>query len=1228
MARSVVIDCGVCGVTFEVSGVRPGDKTVCAVCNSKYVIGAGFLLPYLLAKDDEHPRRLKSVFPSAAPPKIDTGSPALSPRPEPTLRLIGERREDSIEDKVPLHDRRLGMIQRSPAKDNDYLLVDRIGQGGRGVVFRALQTSIDRNVAVKMIKPEHSENRGARDAFLREALITGSLDHPNIAAIHDLGRASDGSLFYAMKEVRGEPWHRSIKAKSEDENLDILMKVCDAAAYAHSKGVTHRDLKPENVMLGSFGEVFLMDWGLASHKFMRRGMEITEEPDGGASTEVEGTPAYMPPEMLAMPFDELRPCSDIYMLGGILYRIVTGLHPHAKDAPNFIELVKNNVIQPADKKGELVDIALKALSTNPEDRHASVKEFQRDIANYRSHAESLRLLAMAQKFQEKAHSSKNYNDCAQALSAFREALKLWPECAEAEDGVEASGRFYSGIAFEKGDFDLALSLLDPQNPFHEPIAAKISRAKDERDRRAARVRVLHAVVVSLTAAALVILAAAAVIISGERRKALEAKDRAVLAGQKAEAGEAKAKELLSKVERENYLSGVSLAKEKLLSGDTGEASAILGAAPEKLRGWEWGVLAPLTRPEKISLDGHSDSVVFAGFSPDGSKLISAGGGSLIIRRTGDYQALFLPETESKITGAALSPDGSLLAAALADGTVKIFKAANGEAVAVSDRQGPPPVSVSFSFDGAAVMAAAAGGSVRFLSPQGGKPMSGIQVCPEGLSHAVCSPAAPVMAVCRLNGSLELADFRGAVLKSFGGGPFCPVRAAFSPDGRKLAAAGGRSVRILDTVTGMDSLILSDTGFTVTGLAFSGDGKFLAAAGAGKAAVYSADNGSAVKFFTPADGAEICSVSFSPDGLTLAAGSASNKALLWDLSNVFRGRTICAGSDMAASADSASSAPLRGGSNAPGPAVVSPSGSGDIAVCRGSGLVMTGSALGKPRLLASADAPLSSAPAFSPDGRLVAAGAADGSVIVAPADGGGESFILRGHKAQVNSVCFSNNPDTLVSAGDDTEVLLWSLRTPQNPRALPGHSKFVERVLFSPDGRLAASCGWDGLVILRSPGKDKPDRIIDCGGPVSVLAFSPCSSKILAAGSGFQPGVWDISGGFKLASLGDPGLRVNSAVFTPDGKRVISSSENGSVKVWDAESGRETLNIPAKAAGLMSVSLSPDGCLLAAGCATGEVRVWSAAAVPSVEGAKKMLATPRPLLSADFTPAAGCRGSEN
>ena len=130
-------------------------------------------------------------------------------------------------------------------------------------MYAAKQQSMDRPVAIKVLKPRAARLESSQEAFVSEAIITGGLDHPNIMPIYDVGKQPNDAIFYAMKQVVGVEWKERIATNTVSENLDILLRVCDAIAFAHARGIIHRDLKPANIMLGPFGEVLVMDWGLA-----------------------------------------------------------------------------------------------------------------------------------------------------------------------------------------------------------------------------------------------------------------------------------------------------------------------------------------------------------------------------------------------------------------------------------------------------------------------------------------------------------------------------------------------------------------------------------------------------------------------------------------------------------------------------------------------------------------------------------------------------------------------------------------------------------------------------------------------------------------------------------------------------------------------------------------------------------------------------------------------------
>ena len=202
-----------------------------------------------------------------------------------------------------------------------------------------------------------------------------------------------------------------------------------------------------------------------------------------------GTPAYMAPEMAVGPADRITFKSDIYLLGAILYEIVTGKKPHAcKTVAACLLAAASNQIQPTEKSGELIDIAMKAMAFEPEDRYATVGELQAAYRDYCSHAESITLSTRAENDLRRAAAGQEYEFYARALFGFQEAEALWEGNGRATHGVEETTLAYAGLALKNGDFDLGAKLLDPQKPTHAPLLKEFRLGQHERDARVQRLK--------------------------------------------------------------------------------------------------------------------------------------------------------------------------------------------------------------------------------------------------------------------------------------------------------------------------------------------------------------------------------------------------------------------------------------------------------------------------------------------------------------------------------------------------------------------------------------------------------------------------------------------------------------------------------------------------------------------------------------------------------------------
>ncbi len=285
-------------------------------------------------------------------------------------------------------------------------------RGGLGQVYVARDLELGRQVALKEILAEKADNPRLRSRFLLEAEISGNLEHPGIVPVYGLGTYADGRPFYAMRFIQGDSLKEAIAAyHAADPALDPassklrlrqllgrFVDVCDAIAYAHSRGVLHRDLKPANIMLGGYGETLIIDWGLAKavgHRDTASGdLETTLIPLSGDSHEptvaghLLGSPPYMSPEQAEGLLDHLGPATDVYGLGATLYSLLTGTAPiEGATVEEVLSKVKKGSIVPprlvnAHVPRALEAVCLKALSLQPADRYPSARALADDVEHW------------------------------------------------------------------------------------------------------------------------------------------------------------------------------------------------------------------------------------------------------------------------------------------------------------------------------------------------------------------------------------------------------------------------------------------------------------------------------------------------------------------------------------------------------------------------------------------------------------------------------------------------------------------------------------------------------------------------------------------------------------------------------------------------------------------------------------------------------------------------------
>lgn len=416
-----------------------------------------------------------------------------------------------LEETGPAVEPALAFRTEAPAEAESFEILEPIGQGGMGIVFRAVQRSLCREVALKQVRPGFERTR---DAFLAEALITARLDHASIVPVHLLGRTGKGAPLLAMKLVKGTSWGELLHSpKGErlplEEHLRILLAACNAVGFAHRQGFLHRDLKPDNVMVGEFGQVFVMDWGIAVG--LDRGAASVEEsaaaasrlPDlpilrAGETQNPAGTPVYMAPELALGEGARQDERTDIYLLGACLHEVLTGTprHPGA----TVLEVLEDAVESPPFVYDdaiprELGAIVNRATAKEPAFRYPSVEAFKEAIEGFLEHrqayamaeegharVEELCALLAAPRAaiaEEQAEQARAIHRChTEARFAFEHALDLWGGAEEARAGLHEAHRLLLEHAIFAEDLALATRILpECDTPeMREKVAALRARA--------------------------------------------------------------------------------------------------------------------------------------------------------------------------------------------------------------------------------------------------------------------------------------------------------------------------------------------------------------------------------------------------------------------------------------------------------------------------------------------------------------------------------------------------------------------------------------------------------------------------------------------------------------------------------------------------------------------------------------------------------------------------------
>ena len=394
-------------------------------------------------------------------------------------REYGER---ALDPKVTLHPTRLARPKGGkrpgpePLPELNLPLIDEtdlgmrglLGEGGMGVVHCASQRSLEREVAVKRLHEAERTSGTYIQALLEEARHTGFLEHPNIVPVYALGKDATGAPLMVMKKVDGVRWSElitdpkhsfwdDVRGEPRDHHVRLAIQLCRALEFAHARGVLHRDIKPDNVLIGEFGEVVLLDWGLAVKLDA-----IDQLPDGVCA----GTPSYMAPEMILSELGQLGPAADVYLLGATLHHAITGRPPHSGDSVYAIlgsVMSKDAPTYGGEVPEELGALLTRTMEPDPNARFEDAAALREALENYLEHRASVALADAAERELDAMRAELNGERDAlrvrerfdAARFGFEQALRIWPEGAAARRNLIVGTRTMIRYHIEERNIDEA-----------------------------------------------------------------------------------------------------------------------------------------------------------------------------------------------------------------------------------------------------------------------------------------------------------------------------------------------------------------------------------------------------------------------------------------------------------------------------------------------------------------------------------------------------------------------------------------------------------------------------------------------------------------------------------------------------------------------------------------------------------------------------------------------------
>ncbi len=1021
---------------------------------------------------------------------------------------------------------------KAPQQLGDYRIVREMGRGGMGVVYEAVQESLGRRVALKVlpfhavIDPTHLER------FRREAKAAARLHHTNIVPVFGVGE-HNGIHYYVMQFIQGRgldevlievgklcttPKVLDTSPSETTPELSTLsetgqryfqsaarlgIQVAEALAYAHRQGIVHRDIKPGNLILDAQGTVWVADFGLARSEGLSN---LTQDGD------ILGTFRYMAPERFDRRSD---PRGDVYSLGLTLYEILTLRPAFAETDRNLLikQLTQTEPPRPRQLDRtiphDLETIVLKAIEKEPDHRYQSAEELAEDLRRFLA---DLPIRARRIGVRERAWRWCRRNPLLALSTAAAVALLV----------VLAVGGTLTSVLL-----------------------------RNERD--------------------------AASFHAGEADKNfLAAKDQERLAH--ISAADARRQERLA--QHNLYAAHIHVIEQSLERGDMRQALALLeGQRPrpgqEDLRGFEWYYLWRLCHlGHRLTLRGHAGPVVSVAYSPAGALLASGGDDGAIILWD-------MPSGRVRCTGRghsgpvrslAFSPDGQILASGSDDQTIKFWQSDTGsEKVTLRGHEGSV-LSVAFSPDGALLASGGNDLNIRLWDAVTGRERPGPR--DNWSTRAVAfSPDGRTLVSGDSLGSVKVWDVatrrRRAAPRVHRFGIFS---LAFAPDGKTLASASeDRSVVLWDTTTWQMQRAFEDHISSVTSVAFSPDGKLLfCGTSAGPIKVWDLVTGQARVYGNKGR----TQLAISPDGTHWVSASQDRTIKLWDMPT-----------DL-------SPPPKQGPRQLVFTVAFSPDGRTVASAGDGPIIKLWDTATGQLRDALRGPPVTVRSVMFAPDGRSLASGNEGGVLTLWDVATRQERWTAK-HSRRVNTVAFAPDGLTVASASLDGAIRFWDVATGVERTCLREDGRGFSMCAFSPSGRTLASLSIDGKVTFWETASGAKLAFHDL--QASRLAYAP-DGKTLALGHGgdYEVTLWDVATARPRVTVQLPEVRARLVEFAPDSRTLVVANWDGTLAFVGVATGRVRATLADSRHWVYALAFSPDGQILATGGWDGTVKFWRAA----------------------------------